>query len=167
MQFKLDSLSSTDINRDSSLMYDIYKPRFWRILVSSAFSCLLLNSGHDLLPQWCQMNMLKSGRLSRMVQVVRQVVSLVIIVLPSQWGYMSVMVSQIIDHPSVCLTSWSSCQQRKHQSSILLVLCVRAIHPWQIQTPWQRAINAECFSLSWRHHVNILLLYSALSLQRL
>ena len=34
--------------------------------------------------------------------------------------------------------------------------------------PWQRAINAECFSLSWRHHVmNILLLYGALFLPRL
>ena len=55
------------------------------------------------------------------------------------------MVSQITDHSSVCSTAWSSCQQRKHQSSILLVLCVRKSYRWQMHSPDKGPLMRKAF----------------------
>ena len=82
---------------------------------------------------------------------------------------MSAMASQITSLTTVYLTVYSRADQRKHQSSASLAF-ERRIHRWPANFPHkgpvtqnmfplddsgfpsQRARNAECVSMSWRHH---------------
>ena len=66
---------------------------------------------------------------------------------------MSTMASQITSLAIVCSTVYSGADQRKHESSASLAF-VRGIHRWPVNSPAQRASNAENISIWWRHNDN-------------
>ena len=66
---------------------------------------------------------------------------------------MGAMAFQITGVSIVCLAVCSDAGQRKHQSSALLAF-VRGIHRSPMDSPSQRAGNAESVSIWWRHHGN-------------
>ena len=68
---------------------------------------------------------------------------------------MSAMASQITGLTIVYSTFHSGADQRKHQSSASLALCV-GNSPETGEFPAQKASNAENVSIWWRHHVKIL-----------
>ena len=59
--------------------------------------------------------------------------------------------SRRLNLPTVCSTSCSGLQQKKHRSFTLLALCDGNL-PLTDGFPSQRASNAESVSISWRHH---------------
>ena len=65
---------------------------------------------------------------------------------------MGKMVSQITSLPIVYLTDYSGTDERKRLGSVSLAF-VRGIHRWPVNSPAQRASNAENVSIWWRHHV--------------
>ena len=64
---------------------------------------------------------------------------------------MSAMSSQITSLTIVYSSVYSGADQRKHYSSASLAF-VREIHRWPVNSPSQRASNAENASVWWRHH---------------
>ena len=66
---------------------------------------------------------------------------------------MRAMASQITGFTIVYWTVCSSRDQRKHQSSASLAF-VKGILRWPVDSPAQRASNAENSSIWWRHHDN-------------
>ena len=64
---------------------------------------------------------------------------------------MSAMASQLTSLTIVYSTVYSGAEQRKHQSSASLAF-VRGIHHWPVNSPSQRASNADKFSIWWHHH---------------
>ena len=64
---------------------------------------------------------------------------------------MIAMASQINGVSIVCSTVFSDVEQRKHRSSASLAL-VKGIHRSPVDSPSQRASNAEKMSIWWRHH---------------
>ena len=64
---------------------------------------------------------------------------------------MGAMASKITSLAIVYLTVYSGADQRKHQSSTSLAF-VRRIHRWPVNSPEQRASDAENISIWWRHH---------------
>ena len=65
---------------------------------------------------------------------------------------MGAMASQITSLTIVYWNVYSGADQRRHQCSASLAF-VRGIHRWPVNSPPQRANNAEIFSIWWRHHV--------------
>ena len=61
------------------------------------------------------------------------------------------MASQITSLMIVYSTAYSGVHQRKHQSYASLAF-VRGIHRWPVNSPHERASNAENVSIWWRHH---------------
>ena len=72
-----------------------------------------------------------------------------------QWRHneqlMSPMTFQITSLTIVYSIVYSDADQIKHQSSASLVF-VRGIHRWPVNSPAQKASNAENVSIWWRHH---------------
>ena len=64
---------------------------------------------------------------------------------------MSTMASPITTLRIVYSIVYLGTDQRKHQSSASIAF-VKGIHPWPVNSPAQRAINAENVSIWWRHH---------------
>ena len=73
------------------------------------------------------------------------------------------MASQHNGVSAVCSAVCSGADQRKHQSSAWLVF-VRGIHRSPVDSPSQRANNAENVSIWWRHHAYVALLDEILCL---
>ena len=65
---------------------------------------------------------------------------------------MGTMASQITSLTIIYSTIYSGADQRKHQSSALLVICV-GNSPVTGEFPTQMASNAETVPIWWRHHV--------------
>ena len=65
---------------------------------------------------------------------------------------MSAIASRITNLTIVYSTVYSDADQRTHQSSASLAF-VRGVHRWPVNSPAQRASNAENVSIWWRHHV--------------
>ena len=73
---------------------------------------------------------------------------------------MGVIASQITSLAIVYSIVYSDADQRKHQSSASLAF-VWGIHPGTGEFPTQMASYAENVSISWRHHVPVIMLFLA------